>query len=100
MCLCSSRADNPRTGPPPVLNRSLTERTTSRARIANETEEERAARLQQQRQFQETRIANETEEQRAARLVQLRLSQENRIANETEEQRAARLQRDYDQELI
>ena len=55
-----------------------------RHRLASETEEERADRLQQMRD----RLASETEEERAARLQQMR----DRLASETEEERAARLQ--------
>ena len=53
-------------------------------RLATETEEERAARLQQMRD----RLASETEEERTARLQRMR----DRLASETEEERAARLQ--------
>ena len=59
-----------------------------RHRLASETEEERAARLQQMRD----RLASETEEERAARLQQMSANQCHRLASETEEERAARLQ--------
>ena len=57
-------------------------------RLASETEEERAARLQQMRD----RLAAETEEERAARLQQMSANQRHRLASETEEERADRLQ--------
>ena len=57
-------------------------------RLASETEEERAARLQQMSANQCHRLATEIEEERAARLQRMRDSQ----ASETEEERAARLQ--------
>ena len=56
-----------------------------RHRLASETEEERAARLQQ---MSANRLATETEEKRIARLQWIR----DRLASETEEERAARLQ--------
>ena len=43
-----------------------------RHRLASETEEERAARLQQMSANQRHRLASETEEERAARLQQMR----------------------------
>ena len=56
-------------------------------RLASETEEERAARLQQMSANQCHRLATETEE-RAVRLQWMR----DRLASETEEERATRLQ--------
>ena len=64
-----------------------------RHRLASETEEERAARLQQMSANQRHRLASETEEERAARLQQMSANQCHRLATETEEERAARLQR-------
>ena len=57
-------------------------------RLASETEEERAAMLQQMSANQRHRLATETEEERAARLQRMK----DRLASETEEERAARLQ--------
>ena len=62
-------------------------------RLASETEEERAARLQRMSANQHHRLASETEEERAARLQQMSANQHHRLATETEEERAARLQR-------
>ena len=56
-----------------------------RARLCNETEEEREARLQRMRD----RVQDETEEEREARLQRMR----DRVQDETEEEREARLQR-------
>jgi hypothetical protein len=61
---------------------------------ANETEEQRAARLEADRLAHEETRANETEEQRAARLEANRLAHREARENETEEQRAARLEAD------
>ena len=60
-----------------------------RHRLATETEEERAARLQRMRD----RLASETEEERAARLQQMSANQHHRLAAETGSEREARLQR-------
>ena len=58
-------------------------------RLATETEEERATRLQWMRD----RLASETEEERAARLQQMSANQHHRLAAETGREREARLQR-------
>ena len=63
-----------------------------RDRLASETEEERAARLQQMSANQRHRLASKTEEERAAKLQQMSANQCHRLASETEEERAARLQ--------
>ena len=51
-------------------------------RLASETEEERAAMLQQMSANQRHRLATETEEERAARLQRMK----DRLASETEEE--------------
>ena len=56
-------------------------------RLATETEEERAARLQRVRD----RLASETEEERAARLQQMSANQHHKLAAETGSEREARL---------
>ena len=56
-----------------------------RDRLASETEEERAARLQRMSANQCHRLATETEEEKAARLQRMR----DRLASETKEGRAA-----------
>ena len=61
-------------------------------RLAAETTEERAARLQQMSELQQERLAAETTEERAARLQQMSELQQERLAAETTEERAARLQ--------
>ena len=60
-----------------------------RHRLATETEEERAVRLQQMRD----RLASETEEERAGRLQQMSANQHHRLAAESGSEREARLQR-------
>ena len=62
--------------------------------------DQRAARLQHQRQSQSDKIGSETEQERAARLQQMSASQQDRIANETEQERAARLQCDAEQHRV
>ena len=62
-------------------------------RLATETEEERAARLQWISANQCHRLPSETEEERAPRLQRMSANQCHRLATETEEERAARLQR-------
>ena len=57
-----------------------------------ETQEEREARLEQVRVYQQQRLATETQEEREARLEQLRVCQQQRLATETEEEREARLE--------
>ena len=59
-------------------------------RLASETEEERAARLQWMSANQCHRLPSETEEERAARLQWMSANQCHRLATETEEERAAR----------
>ena len=75
--------------------------TSSREnRVASESNDQRAARLQHQRQSQSDKIGSETEQERAARLQQMSASQQDRIANETEQERAARLQCDAEQHRV
>ena len=64
-------------------------------RLASETEEERAARLQRMSANQRHRLAAETEEERTARLAlqQMSANQHHRLAAETGSEREARLQR-------
>ena len=66
-----------------------------RDRLASETEEERAARLQRMSANQRHRLAAETEEERTARLAlqQMSANQHHRLAAETGSEREARLQR-------
>ena len=69
-------------------------RARQQERIASETPEETAARLQDLRTRQQERIAYETPEETAARLQDLSACQQERIASETPEETAARRQRD------
>ena len=75
--------------------------TSSREnRVASESNDQRAARLQHQRQSQSDKIGNDTEQERATRLQQMSASQQDRIANETKQERAARLQCDAEQHRV
>ena len=67
-------------------------RANQRERLATESAEERAARLQQVSANQRERLATESAEERAARLQQVRANQRERLATESAEERAARLQ--------
>ena len=69
-----------------------------RDRLASESEEERAARLQRMSVNQRHRLASETEEERAARLQQMSANQRHRLAAETGSEREARLQRNREEQ--
>ena len=60
-------------------------------RLATETEEERAARLQRMRD----RLASETEEEKAARLQQMSANQHHRLAAQTGSEREANVDMQY-----
>ena len=66
-----------------------------RDRLASETEEERAARLQRMSANQRHRLAAETEEERAARLQQMSANQHHRLAAETGSEREANVDMQY-----
>ena len=63
-------------------------------RLADETAEEREARLQQMTASNHARLAAETAEERESRLRQMTASNHVRLAAETAEEREARLQSD------
>ncbi len=62
-------------------------------RLAKETQEEKAARLKYQSTLQEKKLAKETSDERAARLKHLNNLQEKKLAKETSDERAVRLKR-------
>ena len=67
-------------------------RATRSERLASQTSEERAARLQEMSARLRERLAFETAEERTARLQQMSANQPERLASETAEEREVRLQ--------
>ena len=65
-------------------------------RLAADTPEQRAARLEDMSFRQNEKLVAETPEQRAARLEDMSFCQNERLVAETPEQRVARLQHDRD----